>query len=240
MQEVHFKCKMEALFVYKYEMHCHTSEVSKCGKISGADLVDFYKSVGYSGIVITDHFLNGNTTVPPKLPWEERVNLYFEGYESARKRGEEIGVSVFFGWEGSYYTGTDFITYGLDKEWLIEHKYCDLLPVKQYLELARSSGGYVVQAHPFREADYIDMIRLVPRDVDAIETVNANRTDFENHMAEYYADSYGLIKSCGSDNHIGKQARIAALELDFKAKSIDEIISAIKENKHKISLYNLE
>lgn len=231
--------KIGGIIVYKYEMHCHTSEVSKCGKISGADLADFYKNMGYSGIVVTDHFLNGNTTVPRKMHWEERIDLYCKGYEAAKKRGSEIGLSVFFGWESSY-GGTDFITYGLDKKWLIEHKYCDLLPAKEYLELARSSGGYVVQAHPFREAGYIDMIRLMPRDVDAVETANANRTDFENNMADYYADSYGLLKTCGSDNHIGKQARIAALELDFEAKSIDEIISAIKENRHKIELYNLE
>ena len=226
--------------MYKYEMHCHTSEVSRCGRISGADLADFYKSMGYSGIVVTDHFFNGNTTVPKELSWTDRINLFFAGYESAKKRGEEIGLSVFFGWENSYFTGMDFITYGLDKNWLIENKDCDMLPPKQYLELARSSGGYTVHAHPFREADYIDMIRLLPRDVDAVETINANRTDFENHMADYYADSYGLIKCCGSDNHRGKQARIAALELDFEAKSIEEIITAIKENKHKISLYSLE
>lgn len=231
--------KTGGIILYKYEMHCHTSEVSKCGKISGAEMADFYKNMGYSGIVVTDHFLNGNTTVQRKMPWEERIDLYCKGYEAAKKRGSEIGLSVFFGWENSY-GGTDFITYGLNKNWLIEHKYCDLLPAKEYLELARSSGGYVVQAHPFREAGYIDMIRLMPRDVDAVETVNANRTDFENDMADYYADSYGLLKTCGSDNHIGKQARIAALELDFEAKSIDEIISAIKENRHKIELYNLE
>lgn len=225
--------------MYKYEMHCHTSETSRCGKLDGAKMADFYKSMGYSGLVISDHFLNGNTIVPKSLPWEERINLFCAGYDAAKKRGDKIGLSVFFAWENSY-GGTDFLTYGLSKEWLLEHKYCDLLPAKQYLELARSSGGYLVQAHPYREAGYIDMIRLMPRDVDAVETINACRTDFENHMADFYADSYGLTKTCGTDNHVGKRERIAALELDFEAKSLDEIISAIKDNKHKISMYNLE
>lgn len=225
--------------MYKYEMHCHTSESSRCGKLDGAAMADFYKSMGYSGIVISDHFFNGNTTVPKNLTWEERINLFCVGYEEAKKRGDEIGLSVFFAWENSY-NGTDFLTYGLDKEWLLNNKYCELLPAKQYIEIARDSGGFVAQAHPFREAGYIPMIRLMPRDVDAVETINACCTDFENDMADYYADSYSLTKICGTDNHIGKREKIAALEIDFEAKSIGDIISAIKNGKHKIASYNLD
>ena len=57
--------------MYKYELHCHTSESSRCGQTSASDMADFYKKAGYTGLVITDHFLNGNTTVPKDLPWEE-------------------------------------------------------------------------------------------------------------------------------------------------------------------------
>ena len=46
--------------MYKYEMHCHTAEGSKCGRATGAEMADFYKSMGYSGLVISDHFFNGN------------------------------------------------------------------------------------------------------------------------------------------------------------------------------------
>ena len=80
--------------MYKYEMHCHTSETSRCGKVSAAEMVDFYKSMGYSGLVISDHFLNGNTVVPKELPWEKRINQFCAGYEAAKKRGDEIGLPV--------------------------------------------------------------------------------------------------------------------------------------------------
>ena len=52
--------------------------------------------------------------------------------------------------------------------------------------IVRENGGYIVHAHPFREkanAYSIDMIRLMPRDVDAVETYNAHSTDFQNSMA---------------------------------------------------------
>ena len=224
--------------MYKYEMHCHTAESSKCGVATGAEMADFYKSMGYSGLVISDHFFNGNCAVPSNLPWSERVELFFAGYEAAKKRGDEIGLSVFFAWENSY-SGTDFIVYGLGKEWLLAHEYCDLLPAKKHIEIARNSGGFVVQAHPFRERGYIEMIRLMPRDVDAVEAINAANADIANEMAEIYADKYGLIKTCGTDNHHGKGAKLTALELDFEAKSIEELIDAIKQNKHKNSIVNL-
>ena len=225
--------------MYKYEMHCHTQEGSRCGHLGGAEMVDFYKSMGYTGLVISDHFFNGNTTVPKDLPWEERVNLFFNGYETAKARGDEVGLDVFFAWENSY-AGNDFLTYGLGREWLLKHPYCDALPVKQFLRLVRESGGYSVHAHPYRESGYIEMIRLLPREVDAVETINACRTDFENEMADIYATKYNLAKICGTDNHVGKRERLAALELEFRAKSLDDIILAIKEGKHKISLYNLD
>jgi hypothetical protein len=65
---------------YKYETHAHTSEVSRCSRISAVDLVRFYKGIGFSGLCITDHFLNGNTTVPKDLSWSERIELFCRGY----------------------------------------------------------------------------------------------------------------------------------------------------------------
>lgn len=225
--------------MYKYEMHCHTSETSACGHIGGAELAEYYKSAGFDGVVITDHFFNGNTTVPRILPWKQKVELFQRGYRAAKKRGDEIGIDVFWGWEVSL-EGTDFLTYGLDEKWLLAHKDCDKMKMSKYCESVRKSGGFIVQAHPFREADYIEFIRLLPRHVDAVETINACRTDFENKMADQYADNYGLIKFCGGDNHRGDLPRLAVLELDFRAKNTTEILQAVMRNEHKIGLYETE
>lgn len=198
-------------------------------------MADFYKSIGYSGLVISDHFYNGNEGFLRGKSWEERINLLCAGYEAAKKRGDEIGLSVFFAFEFPY-CETHSLIYGLDKEWLLKHRYCYSLRAKEFFELVKNSGGYVVQAHPFREAR-CEMIKLMPRDVDAVETVNACCRDFENDMADIYATRYGLTQTCGTDNHTGKRERITALELDFEAKDIFEITEAIKAGKHKISMY---
>lgn len=223
--------------MFKYEMHCHTAETSACARVPAADMVDHYKRLGYTGLVITDHFLNGNTTVPRDLPWRERVERFTEGYRKAKARGDEIGLDVFFGWEFTFGFGSDFLTYGLDEKWLHAHPDCDKLHINDFCDLAHESGGYVAHAHPFREAGYIDIIRLTPRKVDAVETINACRTDFENRMADLYADNYELTKICGSDNHSAVQPRYAALELDFRAGSIHELIDAVRAGRHTIKLY---
>ena len=45
------------------------------------------------------------------------------------------------------------------------------------------------------------MIRLLPDRVDAVEILNGHRKDEENCRAKWYADSYGLPCTAGSDNH---------------------------------------
>ncbi len=218
---------------YKYELHTHTREVSRCGAISAVDLVRFYKKMGFSGLCITDHFFNGNTVVPHNLSWEERVNLFCVGYETAREEGKKVGIDVFFGWEYSYH-GTDFLTYGLDKEWLLGHPEVLDLRVSEYLDLVRSEGGFVVHAHPFRESGYIEMIRLIPRKVDGVEVVNASRYDFENERAKEYAQVYGLLEVAGSDNHRGYQERLGGVCLEKPVQSLQELIDAIRDKRAEV------
>lgn len=219
--------------LYKYETHAHTAEVSRCASISAADLVYCYKEMGYAGICITDHFLNGNTTVPRNLPWQDQIDKFCSGFDLAKRVGDKIGLDVFFGWEYSY-KGTDLLTYGLDKEWLLNHPEVIDIDVNAYCDLVHDHQGIIVHAHPFREADYIDMIRLLPRKVDAVEIINACRSDFENILADQYANNYGLLKIAGSDNHVGKLPKMAGMLSKNRLTSIDELMQAILAQKLEI------
>ena len=49
---------------YKYETHLHTSQASACASASGDDYIEKYIQAGYAGIIVTDHFFQGNTCVP--------------------------------------------------------------------------------------------------------------------------------------------------------------------------------
>ena len=80
---------------YKYETHLHTSEVSKCAFNTGAEMARAYKEAGFTGIFVTDHFFNGNTIIPKELDWKQKVDLLYQGYESAKSEGDKIGLDVF-------------------------------------------------------------------------------------------------------------------------------------------------
>lgn len=219
--------------MYKYETHLHTSEVSACANATGAAQARFYKSKGYTGIIVTDHFFNGNSTIPHDLSWEEKVECFCVGYENAKKCGEEIGIDVFFGWEYSY-KGSDFLTYGLDKEWLMRNPVIMEMDVNSYCDYVRDNGGIIIHAHPFREASYISMIRLLPRKCDGVEIVNSNRTELENRMAAVYAENYGLLPFAGSDNHTAAQDRLNGVSFESPIEDMADFNDRIKNKKYRL------
>ena len=159
---------------FLYETHMHTSEASACAVNTGAEMARAYRAAGYTGIIITDHFFYGNTAVDRKLPWREWVERFCLGYEHAREEGERIGLQVFFGWESGY-QGTEFLVYGPDKNWLLEHPEIRDATVEEQMKLVHEGGGIISQAHPYREASY--------------------------DRALQFAGEHGLPLTAGSDQH---------------------------------------
>ena len=188
---------------FYYETHLHTQPASGCARWTAAEAVRYYKNAGYAGIFITNHFLDDDIPEIRALPYVQQIELYFKDYEEGLHVGREVGLSVFSGVEVSY-KKTDFLIYGLDKNWYLNHPAIDGMPIKDFLALAQREGALVIHAHPFREAGSIDHIRLYPRSVHGVEIYNANRSEFENEMARQYALNYGLLPFAGSDIH-GKE-----------------------------------
>ena len=87
---------------YRYETHMHSREGSACGRSSAADMVRAYHAAGYAGAVLTDHFIFGNTAVPRDLPWEERMQRYYDAYLSAKPTADALDFDLFFGMEHFY------------------------------------------------------------------------------------------------------------------------------------------
>ena len=194
---------------FLYETHLHTKEGSACAHNTAEELVYAYKEAGYTGIMVTDHFYRGNCAIDRNMPWEDWVEAYCKGYENAKAAGDAVGLQVFFGWEESY-QGTDFLVYGLDKEWLKKHPEIKEVTVEEQYELIHREGGMIIQAHPYREASYIPEIRLYPEAVDGVEVRNASHygksvgedgRSMYDVQAEEYAEKYCLACTGGSDIH---------------------------------------
>lgn len=215
---------------YKYDAHVHTSEGSACACTTGAEMADAYKALGYDGIIITDHFFNGNSAVPRELPWEEKIALLCKGYENAKQRGDEIGLRVLFGWEYAY-ASSDFLTYGLDKQWLLDNPHIMEMPIWDYARLVRASGGFIVHAHPFRLWGYVQKITLIPRDIDAVEYINMSNSDEENERAKWYAESYGFPMTAGSDAHNANALPEGGIITDTEIKTAADYADIVKNGK---------
>jgi len=207
-------------YPYLYETHLHTSQGSRCSRATGAELADACKAAGYTGIFITDHHYGGNCVPDASLDWETWSDEFCKGYYDAKKRGDEIGLDVFFGWE-SCFRATEFLIYGLSPEWMRAHpelrtaRMFDedfegmLTPETQYM-LVHGAGGMVIHAHPFREAPYIEKTALYPDCIDGVEIMNAAHTNplsyahkqpVFDERAKRYAMMHDFPTTAGSDIH---------------------------------------
>lgn len=223
---------------YLYETHCHTKPASLCSGVTGAELADEYKSKGYDGIMITDHFFNGNTGIDRSLPWSEKVEQFCIGYESAKKRGDEIGLKVFFGFEYNR-GGAEFLIYGLDKQWLLEHEEIMNLRISELYKLVCESGGAMIQAHPFRQAPYLERIAIYPDYCDGIEVINTSNAPKCNENALWYGKTFDLYMTCGSDTHWLGRDNLGGIYTERELCSVEDYVSVIK-NKEPIELYQMK
>ena len=220
--------------MYKYETHLHTYPVSRCGHVEVEENLRFYKEIGYDGVFITNHFLDGNVNLDEGVPYEDAINFYFSDYEKGAALAEEIGIKVFPGVEISYF-GTDFLIYGLDKEWFLAHPEIMDMDRSDELRLMMDSGALVIQAHPYREEVYIDHIRLFPRVIHGAEIINSGNTDEEDAMAKIFVEHYDLIPFAGSDNHLGRNnKKLAGVSCDEPVKDIRDFIDKVINRKMKV------
>ena len=219
---------MATPYKYLYETHMHTSPVSACADSTPAEQVRAYERGGYAGIIVTDHFINGNCGCPRGLPWVEKMKFFISGYERAKKEGDRCGLDVFFGLEFSV-NGADLLTYGLDPQFLFDHPDIDRLPVEEYVALVRGAGGYIAQAHPFRVGPWIDSpFPISPTLLDGMEVFNASMPPYINKKAFDFAKEHKLPIQAGSDSHFAREASASGVALVRRAKSIFDIINAIK------------
>ena len=216
---------------YLYETHLHTSYASACARSKGSEYIPRYQDLGYSGIIVTDHFYRGHTNIPRYLPWKEWVNAFCLGYEEARNEGEKRGFDVFFGWEETYADGDDYLIYGLDKEWLLNHPEVRTWTRGRQYQTVRDEGGCVVQAHPFRQYDYIRKIVLSAGCVDAVEVCNLGNEEWFDALAMRYALKTGLPVTAGTDIHSADQVCagcVFGVIVKNKLKSISDYVKAVR------------
>ena len=217
--------------MFYYELHAHTCVSSLCSIVEPEEYIKFYMDRGYSGMVVTDHFYYGNTSINRKLPWESFVEEYCKSYERVKAEGDKYGFNVFFGFEQKFMDGNDeYIVLGISPEWLKTHPEIRDMKRIPFFKMIRDAGGFVIQAHPFRVCYYISDIRLSLDYVDAVEVLNIGHNDRYSRQAYEYAKNLGLPMTGGTDNHsLIDREEVSGVALEREVFTVQELIDEIRE-----------
>lgn len=87
---------------YKYELHCHTGAVSRCGRVEPEKIVEMYVEAGYNGIVVTDHYSPMTFPIHRLACPQKAADFYLSGYRRMQAAAPE-GFTVLLGMELRHY-----------------------------------------------------------------------------------------------------------------------------------------
>ncbi len=227
----------ESVYQYRYETHCHTSWCSGCGQDSPQDMAAAYYHMGYAGIVITDHFLRGNSCVDRNLPWADQMGRYFQACQAAAQWAKGKDFDVLFGIEHCYGNGKEVLTYGITLEFLVANPDIHLLPIHQYADLVHQAGGFLSLAHPYRQRSYITPgLPPQPQHMDALEVFNYYNYPEATQKAAARARETGLPGTSGGDEHSCKGEAIGKAGVAFRerARTGQELVQALRSRDYGI------
>lgn len=221
---------------YRYETHCHGSQCSACSHSTTQELVEAYHQAGFAGMVLTDHFIYGNTAVDRKLPWAERMRCYYKAYTDAREYGEKLDFDVIFGVEHAYGDGKEVLLYGIDLDFLLDNPDIPDLSLDEMVKRVHAYGGLAVQAHPYRSRWYINM-DVEPRAdlVDGIEVYNIGNQRHEDQQALELSRTGDFILTSGGDIHKADDLKLgmAGIALPYRVRNGKEFVAALKRRDHR-------
>ncbi len=217
---------------YKYELHCHTKEVSRCGQVPARDIVRMYKEKGYSGIVITDHY-SPLTFLPDKVfAPQKHIDYYLEGYRRALdEAGEDF--TILLGMELRFYaTVNDYLVYGVTEEFLKNSGNLMMYYQNRFSKLAHNNNMLFLQAHPFRPL----ITRVCKSVLDGAEVYNGKAgSDSENVKAAKWAQSSGFpIRVSGSDFHSPAQLAKGGIVTNRRISSNDDLLEILRNGSYSL------
>ena len=236
---------MEESFRYKIELHAHTVDSSPCSNFDSFELAELYKEIGYSAVVVTDHFLYYPTTMGCKSffyyeNYHDYVKRSQRGYTLALKRGNEIGFKIYYGIElrivDSY---NDYLVYGLTPEIMYNEDMYEVFKksLDDLSQLKEKYGLAIFQAHPTRSRG-----KCVPRysdTLDGYEVYNKssnNVDETENEQARVLCEQQHKVAIGGSDVHNKKYLGRGGIIARYLPEDEKALAKMLKEGKDFITI----
>ena len=205
------------IYKYKYDLHVHTSPVSKCGDFSPEEVVDKYIKAGFDGIVLTNHF--SASALKEYKTKEELLDFYLSDYKKAYEYGREKGFSVFLGLEIRFpENDNDYLVYGIDEDDVkLAYDYI-FTDYETFYKEFKNDRNVIIQAHPFRNSCVLQKLDII----DGIEVFNMHPGHNSKiaFAAKLVQENPQLLVTGGSDfHHEGHEAMCALCSKDALADS---------------------
>lgn len=185
----------------KIETHCHSAGSSDCATTAAERIVSVYKTHGYGGLVLTNHYCAKHFDKYPGSTRREKLDYYFSVAEHMRRCCNDAGLKFFLGAEVCVKVPegyAEYILYDFDKSFFYDNPPLYELTQRELFALADGAGVFMYQAHPFRDEVYLGD----PRFMHGAEAFNghfhhANRND----KATRFCKDNSLIQMSGTDYH---------------------------------------
>ncbi len=223
--------------MFDYEMHMHTKEASRCASSSIEEMIDAYMAIGFSGAVITNHFIGGNTGIDRNLPWEDFIDAFSAPYFKGKEMGEQKGFDLLFGLEQSYGPG-EFLVYGIEPSWLRAHPELHTKDIGIWFQAVTEVGGFMAYAHPFRIRPMPPMEELTLPDMTKVHGVEAyNRGNYpgENEMAVRILQG-SRAGTAGSDTHNASFSKAFGISVSKRIGSNAELAAILHSKQFSLRL----
>lgn len=216
--------------MYRFEMHCHTKGVSRCGKVLPEDGAELYTKAGYDGVVVTDHMNEDTFCEMENASWEEKVTHFLTGWQRFRKAAGE-NMTVLLGMEIRFaQNANDYLVYGFDQAFLYDHPELLAMNIKTFSKLVKENGLLFYQAHPFRNGITV----VDPAYLDGMEIYNGHpRHEARNEIAQAWAKKYHLLEVGGSDFHEAAGCGTAGILTEAPIRTNEQLLAALR-NKPQI------
>ncbi len=221
---------------YKYQLHTHTAPCSACAGMTPTELVEGLLEGGYSGCVLTNHFMHGNTGIDRDLPWDEFVKQYELDYLACLEAVKGYDLDIIFGVEEVVVAGLEILCYGMTPQMLYDHPELREGDCRTWYEVMHSYDVLCIQAHPYRERWYIQNPGMLPLDcIDGIEVYNAQNGEGDNEKAEAFAKEHpDMILTAGADAHAGADVCVSGIETNRRIHDGRELVEVLKSGEYRL------
>lgn len=217
---------------YKYELHCHTGDVSLCATSKAEEAVKFYKESGYDGIVITDHYSPQTFLFHRAFAPHKNIDRYLKGYRRAKAAAGE-NFTVLFGVEiRFFFTIDDFLIYGADEDFLRNSGNLMTKYLRRLKKLCDDNNLILLEAHPFRRLRF----RHNPKLLHGCEVYNGKDkgTDANSKAKKWAKDNkFGIVTS-GGDFHHKDKTNPGGIITAEPIKTMDDLMQILRSGEYEL------